>query len=102
MLRQEETHQEDNWDEVKPSQEEMIAPETCKVETWDDFHLRDDLLRGIFGYGFESPSEIQKKAILPLMSGKDVIAQAQSGSLYHIQRLFQQQHLYCYHLIARP
>ena len=33
--------------------------------TWDDFNLRDDLLRGIFSYGFETPSIIQQKAILP-------------------------------------
>jgi translation initiation factor 4A len=42
--------------------------------------LPPDLLRSIYSYGFESPSEIQKKAILPIMSGRDVIAQAQSGT----------------------
>ena len=29
---------------------------------------------------FEVPSEIQKKAIIPMMLGRDVIGQAQSGS----------------------
>jgi len=50
------------------------------IHTWDDFDLKDDLLRGIYAYGFENPSEIQKKAILPIISGRDVIAQAQSGT----------------------
>ena len=50
------------------------------IEKWDDFQLRDELLRGIYNYGFEAPSEIQKKAILPFFSGNDLIAQAQSGS----------------------
>jgi len=42
--------------------------------------LKDDLLRGIYGYGFKAPSEIQMKAVLPVIQGKDVIAQAQSGT----------------------
>ena len=35
-----------------------------KVETWDKFNLNDELLRGIYAYGFEVPIEIQKKALL--------------------------------------
>jgi len=50
------------------------------INTWDDFDLKDDLLRGIYAYGFENPSEIQKKSILPIISGYDTIAQAQSGT----------------------
>jgi len=50
------------------------------INTWDDFELKDDLLRGIYAYGFENPSEIQKKAILPIITGRDTIAQAQSGT----------------------
>lgn len=42
--------------------------------------LRDDLLRAIYGYGFEHPSAIQQRAIKPVIDGHDVIAQAQSGS----------------------
>ena len=49
------------------------------IESWEDFGLKTDLLRGIFSYGFENPSEIQKKAIYPIINGKDIIAQAQSG-----------------------
>lgn len=50
------------------------------IKNWDDLNLKDDLLRGIYAYGFEKPSEIQKKAILPVVKKNDLIAQAQSGT----------------------
>lgn len=50
------------------------------IKIWDDLNLKTDLLRGIYAYGFEKPSDIQKKAILPIINGKDTIAQAQSGT----------------------
>ena len=49
-------------------------------EKWDEFDLKEELLRGIYSYGFESPSQIQKTAIKPILDKKDVIAQAQSGT----------------------
>lgn len=49
------------------------------IEKWDELGLEDDLLRGIYAYGFETPSNIQKRAVLPILQKKDVIAQAQSG-----------------------
>lgn len=54
--------------------------EVKKIETWDCLNIRDDLLRGIYSYGFETPSVIQKKAIKPIIDGNDIIAQAQSGT----------------------
>lgn len=42
--------------------------------------LREELLRGIYAYGFERPSAIQSRAIVPIVQGRDVIAQAQSGT----------------------
>ncbi|MES1911172.1 MAG: translation initiation factor eIF4A, variant 2 [Cercozoa sp. M6MM] len=50
------------------------------VESFDDMNLKDTLLRSIYTYGFEKPSAIQSRAILPVVSGRDVIAQAQSGT----------------------
>lgn len=47
--------------------------------SWDVLNIRDDILRGIYSYGYEKPSDIQKMSIPVIMSGKDVIAQAQSG-----------------------
>ena len=40
--------------------------------SWDDINLKTDLLRGIFAYGFEEPSTIQKKSILHFMERKDI------------------------------
>uniref|UniRef100_A0A671QPD7 RNA helicase n=1 Tax=Sinocyclocheilus anshuiensis TaxID=1608454 RepID=A0A671QPD7_9TELE len=50
------------------------------VDSFDDMSLREALLRGIYAYGFEKPSAIQQRAILPCIKGYDVIAQAQSGT----------------------
>ncbi|CAE6407926.1 unnamed protein product [Rhizoctonia solani] len=50
------------------------------VSTFDDMGLKEDLLRGIYAYNFEKPSAIQQRAILPITKGRDVIAQAQSGT----------------------
>nr|VZI08075.1 unnamed protein product [Spirometra erinaceieuropaei] len=46
------------------------------VESFDDLGLRDEVLRGIYQYGYERPSAIQQRAILPCIQGRDVIAQA--------------------------
>jgi translation initiation factor 4A len=61
-------------------EEQPIVEPVIEIKQWDDLNLPPDLLRSIYSYGFENPSEIQKKAILPIMSGRDVIAQAQSGT----------------------
>jgi len=50
------------------------------VETFDQLDLKPDLIRGIYGYGFIKPSVIQSKGILPILKGRDTIAQAQSGT----------------------
>ena len=58
---------ESNWDE--------------SIETFDGMELPEELLRGIYSYGFEKPSAIQQRAIKPTMLGRDLIAQAQSGTV---------------------
>ncbi len=55
-----------NWDEV--------------CENFDDMNLREELLRGIYAYGFEKPSTIQQRAIVPCVKGLDLVAQVQSGT----------------------
>jgi translation initiation factor 4A len=50
------------------------------VDNFDNMELREDLLRGIYAYGFEKPSAIQQRAIVPVLKGRDLIAQAQSGT----------------------
>jgi len=61
-----ETEIESNWDQV--------------VDNFDNMDLKSELLRGIYAYGFERPSAIQQRAIIPVLKGHDVIAQAQSGT----------------------
>ena len=51
-----------NWDE--------------SAEKFDDLGLKEEILRGIYGYGFNKPSPIQQKGILPIIQGHDTIAQA--------------------------
>merc|ERR1712205_174388 len=46
--------------------------------TFDEMNLKEDLLRGIYAYGFEKPSTIQQRGIVPIVRGHDTIAQ---GSL---------------------
>lgn len=48
--------------------------------TFEDMKLKNELLKGIYGYGFEAPSAIQSRAIMQIISGRDTIAQAQSGT----------------------
>lgn len=60
-----------------------IKTQEVDIDNFDD-HLCDyndgNLLKGIYGYGFERPSPIQAKTLIPICEGKDLIAQAQSGS----------------------
>ena len=51
-----------------------------EMKTFDELELKEPLLRGIYSYGFEVPSHIQTLAVPKLISGKDLIAQAQSGT----------------------
>ena len=51
-----------------------------EIDSFDNMNLNDKLLRGIYSYGYEKPSSIQSRAIKPIVEGKDIIAQSQSGS----------------------
>ena len=51
-----------------------------EVNSFDDLDIPEELLRGIYSHGFEIPSAIQRKAIIPMLEGKDLIAQSQSGT----------------------
>jgi len=73
----------------EPSREEAAAsaaPASRDDEetfsSWDDdnVNLKMNLLRGIYAYGFEKPSAIQQRAIIPMIRGRDLLAQAQSGT----------------------
>jgi len=49
-------------------------------ESFDDYDLDENLLRGIYSYGFGKPSALQQRGIKPLLDGRDTIGQAQSGT----------------------
>ena len=51
-----------------------------EIEKWDDLDICKHLLRGIYSCGFDKPSPIQSKAIVPIINKHDIIAQAQSGT----------------------
>ena len=55
---------------------EMTTNVTLKAETFEEMHLNTNLLRGIYGYGFENPSAIQQLGIPQITQKKDLIAQA--------------------------
>jgi ATP-dependent RNA helicase DeaD len=50
------------------------------MTSFPDLGLSPELLEAIHDVGYESPSPIQEQAIPPLLEGKDVIGQAQTGS----------------------
>jgi superfamily II DNA/RNA helicase len=50
------------------------------IKSFDDMGLNESLLHGVYGYGFEKPSVIQQKAIVPLTKRVDLIGQSQSGT----------------------
>lgn len=49
-------------------------------ESFEDYDFHESLLRGIYAYGFEKPSAIQQRGIQPMVDGRDMIGQAQSGT----------------------
>jgi translation initiation factor 4A len=67
----------------EPQKGASSSSKTTNEEIYEEFeHMKiaPNILRGIFTYGFEKPSTIQQKAIVPISTGKDIIAQSQSGT----------------------
>jgi superfamily II DNA/RNA helicase len=63
------------------SEEKITDPEyKDEINNWDELNIDQNLLRGIYANGFEKPSPIQRRAIKPIIDGRDIIAQAQSGT----------------------
>ena len=50
------------------------------MTSFADLGLRQDILDALQDVGYETPSPIQEQTIPPLLEGKDVIGQAQTGS----------------------
>jgi translation initiation factor 4A len=56
------------------------TPDIKAFDSFDDMNINENILRGIYSVGFERPSAIQQKAIVPIKDGRDILAQAQSGT----------------------
>lgn len=50
------------------------------LKSFEQMGLKEGLVRGIYAYGFERPSAVQQRAIVPILKGRDVIVQSQSGT----------------------
>lgn len=71
------------FDRSADAQIEFSSKSTKGVKvhaTFESMKLKPELLKGIYAYGFEAPSAIQSRAIMQIISGRDTIAQAQSGT----------------------
>ncbi|KAH7834758.1 hypothetical protein Vadar_019381 [Vaccinium darrowii] len=60
--------------------EEFFTSYDEVYDSFDAMGLQENRLRGIYAYGFEKPSAIQQRGIVPFCKGLDVIQQAQSGT----------------------
>ncbi|KAJ4894061.1 DEAD-box ATP-dependent RNA helicase 2 [Raphanus sativus] len=67
-----------------PMDDDKLVFETSEgiepITNFNDMGIKEDVLRGVYEYGFEKPSAIQQRAVMPILQGRDVIAQAQSGT----------------------
>lgn len=66
--------------QAHPKAEESDEEESGNFNDFSQFISKENLLRGIYAYGFKKPSKVQSLAILPMKQKKDVIAQSQSGT----------------------
>ena len=70
----------DNNISIVGADNEEILDSSFDILSWDELDINPNLLRGIYAHGFETPSPIQQKAIMPIIKKRDIIAQAQSGT----------------------
>jgi len=65
---------------VTAATSDPIAEGLTVYTEFSDMGLKEDIERGIYSFGFEKPSKIQRVAIKPMMDGSDLLAQSQSGT----------------------
>ena len=63
---------------IGEKEEKKLVPR--RIDNFEDMNMKENLLRGIYGYGFEKPSKIQQLTIPVIFDGKDLVAQSQSGT----------------------
>ncbi len=64
---------------VEPADTRVINPDNNQ-KTFADLNISEDLLRAVTDMGFVTPSPIQAEGIPPILAGRDVIGQAQTGT----------------------
>jgi ATP-dependent RNA helicase RhlE len=50
------------------------------MASFEDFKLNRQLLNAIAEAGYQTPTEVQQKAITPILAGQDVMGIAQTGT----------------------
>jgi translation initiation factor 4A len=72
---------EDDKQQNKDTSDEVtVSNWNDRFTSFEDMKLKDTLLRGIFGFGWEIPSAIQQVGIVPVIKKRDSVIQAQSGT----------------------
>lgn len=73
---------------------QMETNSNCNLESLDIYNLKQELLRGIYAYGFDKPTFIQHKVLTELLSNHDIITQCQSATgktmsyiIYSLQKI---------------
>jgi translation initiation factor 4A len=55
-------------------------PDIGMINSFDQLPIAENILQGVYGHGFERPSHVQQKGIMPILNGRDLICQFPSGS----------------------
>ena len=58
----------------------LVSEKIDCYDSFDNIGINEDILRGIYSYGFTQPSPIQKLAIKPFIDERDLIIQSHSGT----------------------
>lgn len=70
----------DRQDDEKESGVFQVSGGSLKAYgTFESMQLKPGLLRGLISHGFTSPSPIQQRALVPILNGRDLVAQDRSG-----------------------
>ncbi|RNF14358.1 putative DEAD box RNA helicase [Trypanosoma conorhini] len=65
---------------IVEQEETDIQANVLAIPTFEAMGLKEELLRGMYGYGYKKPTAIQKRFIVPFTRSRDLVAQASSGS----------------------
>ncbi|EKF38469.1 ATP-dependent DEAD/H RNA helicase, putative [Trypanosoma cruzi marinkellei] len=67
-------------EQIVEKEETDIQANVLAIPTFEAMGLKEELLRGMYGYGYKKPTAIQKRFIVPFTQSRDLVAQASSGS----------------------